>query len=128
MTVERTTALRAEPTAVSPTLAELAQGTVGEVTGKRGAWLQIKTPAATGWVFSFHVRFAGEQFNSSFEDGAFAAWLADDGGQVEGGGSISTERAHSGSYSWKAYNDPALSPPDNFSAKLTRWRFDDDPA
>jgi hypothetical protein len=83
-------------------------------------WSKISGPGV--------VRFAGEQFNSSFEDGAFAAWLADDGGQVEGGGSISTERAHSGSYSWKAYNDPALSPPDNFSAKLTRWRFDDDSA
>jgi hypothetical protein len=83
-------------------------------------WSKISGPGV--------VHFAGEQFNSSFEDGSVAAWLADNGGQVEGGGSVTTDLAHSGSYSWKAYNDPALPSPDRFSAKLTRWRFDDDSA
>jgi hypothetical protein len=86
----------------------------------RAYWSKISGPGV--------VTFQGEQFNSSFEDGTVNAWLADHGGQVEGGGSVSTEQAHSGAYSWKAYNDPNLPSPDDFSAKLTRWRFDDDSA
>jgi hypothetical protein len=102
-------------------LADTARFTItlpGDLT--RAYWSKIRGPGV--------VSFAGEQFNASFEDGTVNAWLADDGGQVEGGGSVTTEQAHSGSYSWKAYNDPALPDPDNFSAKLTRWRFDDDSA
>jgi len=74
------------------------------------------------------VHFDNEQFNSSFEDSTVSAWLADNGGDVTGGGYVTSERAHSGIYSWKAYNDPRLPDPYDYSAKLDRWRFDDDSA
>ena len=61
VTVERDTALYAEPRVESPQVAQLKQGTAGEVVGKSGAWLNIKTPAASGWLFSFNVRFASQQ-------------------------------------------------------------------
>ncbi len=83
-------------------------------------WSKISGPGV--------VQFDNEQFNASFEDGTVNAWLADNGGDVTGGGSVTTERAHSGAYSWKAYNDPRLPDPYNYSAKLDRWRFDDDSA
>lgn len=68
--------------------------------------------------------FAQTYFSSSFETGNVSEWLADDGGNHQGGGYVTTERALTGKYSWKAYNDPKLSSPDNISAKLLRWRFD----
>ena len=83
-------------------------------------WSKISGPGV--------AQFDNEQFNSSFEDGTVNAWLADNGGDVTGGGSVTTERAHSGLSSWKAYNDSSLPDPFNFSAKLERWRFDDDSA
>jgi hypothetical protein len=61
VTVERDTALYAEPRVESQQVAQLEQGTTGEVVGKNGAWLNIKTQAATGWLFSFNVRFASQQ-------------------------------------------------------------------
>jgi hypothetical protein len=64
VTVERATALRAEPRGDASMVAELKPGAVGEVLAKDGAWLNIKTPAATGWVFMFHVRF-GTQAQAS---------------------------------------------------------------
>jgi hypothetical protein len=57
VTVERDSELRAEPRLEAPVTAKLVQGTTGEVVAKSGAWLQLKTPAASGWLFSFNVRF-----------------------------------------------------------------------
>ena len=74
------------------------------------------------------VHFDNEQFNASFEDSTVNAWLADNGGDVTGGGFVTNTIAHSGTYSWQAYNDPQLPDPFNYSAKLERWRFDDDSA
>lgn len=57
VTVERESKLHAEPRLDAPQVALAKQGTLGEVVGKSGAWLNIKTPEATGWLFSFNVRF-----------------------------------------------------------------------
>lgn len=75
--------------------------------------------------------FSHEQFTSSFEDGTISEWTAPTpdqpdrvGGHQNGGGYVTQDMAHSGAYSWKGYNDPSLPPPENYSAKLLRWRFD----
>lgn len=58
VTVERDSDLRAEARADAPVTAKVKQGTSGEVTAKSGAWVNVKTPDAAGWLFSFNVRFA----------------------------------------------------------------------
>lgn len=63
-------------------------------------------------------------FYCGFETGDVSQWLADNNGNQTGGGYVSTEKPRTGQYSWKAYNDPDMSYPDNISAKLLRWRFD----
>ena len=57
VTVEQNTPLYSEPRMESSQVAQLQQGTAGEVIGKQGVWLNIKTPAGSGWLFSFSVRF-----------------------------------------------------------------------
>jgi hypothetical protein len=66
VTVEQNTPLYSEPRMESSQVAQLQQGTAGEVIGKQGVWLNIKTPAASGWLFSFSVRFesAGAEASS----------------------------------------------------------------
>ena len=61
VTLERDSALYAEPRTDAAQVTQLKQGTVGEVVGKQGAWLNLKTPAASGWLFSFNVRFQGDK-------------------------------------------------------------------
>lgn len=61
VTVERDSDLRAEARLDAKVVATLKQGVKGEVTAKNGAWLNIKTAEATGWLFSFNVRFASAQ-------------------------------------------------------------------
>ena len=58
VTIERDSDLRAEARTDAPVTAKVKQGTSGEVTAKSGAWVNVKTPAAEGWLFSFNVRFA----------------------------------------------------------------------
>lgn len=57
VTVERESQLYAEPRLDAPQIQVLAPGTVAEVAEKSGAWLNVRTPGASGWVFSFNVRF-----------------------------------------------------------------------
>src|SRR6185503_15481452 len=57
VTVEQNTPLYSEPRMESSQVAQLQQGAAGEVIGKQGVWLNIKTAAATGWLFSFNVRY-----------------------------------------------------------------------
>lgn len=57
VTLERDSPLYAEPRLESAQVTQLKQGAGGEVVGKQGAWLNLKTPAGTGWLFSFNVRF-----------------------------------------------------------------------
>lgn len=57
VTLERDSALYAEPRVDAQQVAQLKQGSAGEVLGKNGAWLNLRTAAGTGWLFSFNVRF-----------------------------------------------------------------------
>jgi len=55
--LERDSPLYAEPRLEAPQVAQLKQGVGGEVVGKKGAWVNVKTSAGEGWLFSFNVRF-----------------------------------------------------------------------
>lgn len=67
VTLERDSALHAEPRPDAPVVAQLKQGTSGEAIGKQGAWLNVKTATGTGWLFSFNVRFGTGQAAASGE-------------------------------------------------------------
>ena len=69
--VERESALRAEPSLGAATVATVRKGTRGESLGKSGIWVHVKTPEASGWVFTFNIRF-GERAASSGGDIAAA--------------------------------------------------------
>ena len=55
--LERDSPLYAEPRLDAARVADLKQGIGGEVVGKQGAWINVKTSAGDGWLFSFNVRF-----------------------------------------------------------------------
>ena len=57
VTLERDSVLCAEPRADSAAVTNLARGATGEAVARQGAWVQIKSGAATGWLYSFNVRF-----------------------------------------------------------------------
>ena len=60
VTLERDSPLYAEPRLDTPQVTRLKLGATGEVVGKQGAWLNLKTPDGTGWLFSFNVRFQSQ--------------------------------------------------------------------
>ena len=60
VTIERDSALHAEPRTDAAQVALLKQGTTAEVLGKNGVWLNVKAGEATGWTFSFNVRFPSQ--------------------------------------------------------------------
>jgi hypothetical protein len=64
VTLERDSPLYAEARLDSAQVAQLKQGASGEVVAKQGAWLNVKTPAGTGWLFSFNVRFQSQKAES----------------------------------------------------------------
>src|SRR5262245_65666115 len=72
VTVEQNTPLYSEPRMESSHVAQLQQGTAGEVIGKQGVWLNLKTAAGTGWLFSFSVRFESQGAESLSGPGS---WL-----------------------------------------------------
>ncbi len=57
VTVERDSVVRAEPRADAAVVTNLARGATGEAVARQGAWVQIKSGATTGWLYSFNVRF-----------------------------------------------------------------------
>lgn len=57
VTVERDSVVRAEPRTDSAVVANFARGASGEALARQGAWVQVKTATATGWLYSFNVRF-----------------------------------------------------------------------
>lgn len=57
VTVERESALRAEPALGAATVATVRKGVRGESLGKSGIWVNIKTAEGTGWVFTFNLRY-----------------------------------------------------------------------
>jgi hypothetical protein len=67
--LERDSVLYAEPHLESARVAQLKQGTRGEVSAKQGAWVRLKTPEAAGWLFSFNVRFQSQAPESGESSG-----------------------------------------------------------
>lgn len=67
VTVERESRLHAEPRLDAPELAVATPGTIAEVLGKSGAWLNVRTASATGWLFSFNVRFMARSSDAAPE-------------------------------------------------------------
>jgi hypothetical protein len=61
VTLERDSALYAEPRLDASQVTQLKLGATGEVIGKQGAWVNLKTPGGSGWLFSFNVRFQNQQ-------------------------------------------------------------------
>jgi hypothetical protein len=57
VTVERDSVVRAEPRTDAAVVANFARGAAGEALARQGAWVQVKTATATGWLYSFNVRF-----------------------------------------------------------------------
>jgi len=57
VTIERDSALRAEPRTDAGVVGNLAQGAAGNAVARQGAWVQVKSGAVTGWLYSFNVRF-----------------------------------------------------------------------
>ena len=72
VTIERDTPLYAEARTDAKVVTRLKQGGSGEVVGKNGAWLNLKTPEASGWLFSFNVRFASAQSGTASSGGGDA--------------------------------------------------------
>ena len=70
VTVERDTALYSEPRMESAPVTQLQRGTAGEVIGKQGVWLNLKTAGGTGWLFSFDVRFESQAAEGSSGTGS----------------------------------------------------------
>jgi len=69
VTIERDTPLYAEARTDAKVVTQLKQGSSGEVVGKNGAWLNLKTAEASGWLFSFNVRFASAQSGAQSASG-----------------------------------------------------------
>lgn len=61
VTLERDSPLYAEPRLDAGQTAQLKQGATGEVIGKQAGWLNLKTTAGTGWLYSFNVRFPSQK-------------------------------------------------------------------
>lgn len=61
VTLERDSPLYSEPRLESAPVAQLKQGATGDVLGRQGGWLNLKTPAGSGWLFTFNVRFPSQK-------------------------------------------------------------------
>src|SRR5436853_5505501 len=57
VTISRDAKLLAEPNAGAAFVGELKAGASAEVTGKQGAYVQVKSGSAAGWTFSFNVNY-----------------------------------------------------------------------
>ena len=55
--LERDAALLTEPRNGAAVVAQVKQGSSAEVIARKGAWVNLRTAAGTGWLFSFNVRF-----------------------------------------------------------------------
>ena len=72
VTLERDSPLYSEPRLESAPVTQLKQGATGDVLGKQGGWLNLKTPSGAGWLFTFNVRFPSQKADSG-EAGSGAA-------------------------------------------------------
>ncbi|MDP1535679.1 MAG: SH3 domain-containing protein [Burkholderiales bacterium] len=57
VTLERDSVLRAEPRTDAGAVGNLAKGESGEAVARQGAWVQVKSGALIGWLYSFNIRF-----------------------------------------------------------------------
>ena len=57
VTISRDSTLQATPSTDAAAVGPVKQGTTAEVIGKQGTWVNVKTPAGTGWIFSFNVTY-----------------------------------------------------------------------
>lgn len=73
VTVERDSVLRAEPRTDAGVAGNLAKGATGDAVARQGAWVQIKSGAMTGWLYSFNVRFGAVTAGSGSGAGAGSA-------------------------------------------------------
>jgi len=75
VTLERDSPLYAEARLDASQVTQLKQGATGEVVGKQGAWLNLKTAGGSGWLFSFNVRFQSQAGSGDSGTGATAGRL-----------------------------------------------------
>jgi len=75
VTLERDSPLYAEARLDASQVTQLKQGATGEVVGKQGAWLNLKTAGGSGWLFSFNVRFQSQAGSGDSATGATAGRL-----------------------------------------------------
>jgi hypothetical protein len=73
VTLERDSVLRTEARTDSGVVANLAKGATGDAVARQGAWVQIKSGAVTGWLYSFNVRFGAVNPGSSSGAGGGSA-------------------------------------------------------
>jgi len=72
VTLERDSPLYAEPRLDSSRVTQLQRGATGEVIARKGGWLNLKTPAGAGWLFSFNVRFPSQKAEGGGSGGGAA--------------------------------------------------------
>lgn len=57
VTISRDSQMMSEARADASVVGQLKQGTSAEVIGKQGAWVNVKSAAGTGWIYSFNVSY-----------------------------------------------------------------------
>jgi hypothetical protein len=55
--VEKDSPLYAAPQTSAKVVGQVKQGMSGEAIAQKGTWVNVKTDAGTGWLFTFNVRF-----------------------------------------------------------------------
>jgi hypothetical protein len=55
--VEKDSPLYASPQTSAKVVGQVKQGMTGEALAQKGTWVNVKTDAGTGWLFTFNVRF-----------------------------------------------------------------------
>lgn len=70
VTIERDSVVRAEPRTDAAAVANFAKGASGEALARQGAWVQVRTATATGWLYSFNVRFGAAPASATEGSGA----------------------------------------------------------
>jgi len=57
VTISRDSQLMSEAKADASVVGQLKQGSSAQVVGKQGAWVNVKSDAGTGWIYSFNVSY-----------------------------------------------------------------------
>lgn len=73
VTVERDSIVLAEPRTGASVVGNLAKGAAGDAVARQGAWVQVKSGAMTGWLYSFNVRFGAVATGADETAGAGSA-------------------------------------------------------